>query len=346
MTATLQPPVTARAGGRTRADARPPLPAPCGPLTAVLFERLAGPTGPLPAVPAATDDPLTGDDFHLALYACYELHYRGFAGVDDRWEWEPGLLAVRRVLESAFESALREEAAALGHVEAREVADRLRELLRGDGPSLSAHMEDRGTLAHFREFAVHRSAYQLKEADPHTWALPRLWGGPKSAIVEIQADEYGEGVPGRSHAELFAATMAGLGLDTAYGAYLDRLPGLTLATVNLVSMLGLHRRLRGALVGHLAAFEMTSVAPMGRYSRALARLGLGPEVRRFYDVHVEADVRHAAVAATAMAGGLAEQQPALAADILFGAEALSAVEGRLTAHLLDSWADGRTSLRR
>lgn len=291
------------------------------------------------------EDPLTGEDLHLALYACYELHYRGFAGVDDRWEWDPALLTVRRTLEAAFERALRDESPLTAPVDPAEVGDRLGEIVSGDGPSLSAWMETKGTLVEFREFAMHRSAYQLKEADPHTWALPRLWGGPKSAIVEIQADEYGGGQPGQSHAELFADTMAALGLDTTYGAHLDRLPGTTLATVNLVSMFGLHRRFRGALVGHLAAFEMTSVTPMGRYSRALERLGMGRRACRFYDVHVEADVRHAALAATAMAGGLAAQQPALAADILFGARALSAVEGRLTAHLLDSWVSGRSSLR-
>ncbi len=343
MTATLPTSVAAPAGGR---DSHPSLPSARGPLSGALIDRIRGPVRPLTLRSAPDDDdPLTGDDLHLALYVCYELHYRGFTGVDDRWEWEPSILALRRDLESTFEAALREEAAPLGSVDPATVGDRLHALLGGNGPSLSRYMAEKGTLAQFREFAIHRSAYQLKEADPHTWALPRLWGGPKSAIVEIQADEYGDGVPGQSHAELFAVTMAGLGLDTTYGTYLDRLPGLTLATVNLVTMLGLHRRLRGALVGHLAAFEMTSVEPMAHYSRALARFGLGPAVRRFFDVHVEADVRHAAVAATALAGGLARQQPGLAADILFGAQALSAVEGRLTAHLLDSWANGRTSLR-
>ena len=42
-----------------------------------------------------------------------------------------------------------------------------------------------------REFAVHRSAYQLKEADPHTWVIPRLRGRGEGRLVEIQPDEYG-----------------------------------------------------------------------------------------------------------------------------------------------------------
>ncbi len=58
---------------------------------------------------------------------------------------------------------------------------------------------------------MHRSAYQLKEADPHSWAIPRLSGPPKAALVEIQADEYGGGRPDRMHAELFADAMEALG---------------------------------------------------------------------------------------------------------------------------------------
>src|SRR3954453_19125102 len=116
---------------------------------------------------------------------------------------------------------------------------------------------------------VHRSAYQLKEADPHTWAIPRLHGGPKGAMVEVQADEYGGGRPERIHAQLFADSMSALGLDAGYGAYLDHLPAPTLATVNLMSLFGLHRRLRGAIVGHLALFEMTSSLPNRRYARGM-----------------------------------------------------------------------------
>ena len=41
-----------------------------------------------------------------------------------------------------------------------------------------------------------------------------------------------------------------------------------------MSLFGLHRRLRGALVGHLAAFEMTSSIPNRRYGDGLRRLGV------------------------------------------------------------------------
>ena len=116
-----------------------------------------------------------------------------------------------------------------------------------------------------RERAKHRSAYQLKEADPHTWAIPRISGQAKATMVEIQVDEYGNGNGSRMHSALFAETMTALGLDPRPNRYLNELPGFTLATVNLISFLALHRRLRGALVGHLALFEMTSVGPMGRY---------------------------------------------------------------------------------
>ena len=324
-------------------DSRPPLPRGRGPLSDFVITQLQGPLAELPPCPPIDDDPLAGDDFHLALYVCYELHYRSFAGVDEAWEWEPTLLDLRRRLESLFELELLSQ---VGPVRAG--ADVEAELHRivaeADGPSLSAYMADRGTRQQLEEFAVHRSAYQLKEADPHTWAIPRLAGGPKAAMIEIQADEYGGGVEAEMHATLFADTMVALGLDATYGAYLECLPGPTLATVNLVSLLGLHRRLRGALVGHLAVFEMTSVSPMARYSRALARLGLGPQSRRFYDVHVEADARHSVVAARRMAGGLAAKEPALAPDILFGARALMDVEGRFADHLIGCWARGRSSL--
>ncbi|HZB74623.1 MAG TPA: iron-containing redox enzyme family protein, partial [Solirubrobacteraceae bacterium] len=283
-----------------------PLPSPRGETTAVLLAALArAPHHLRPIALPSGDDPLADEDLQLALYLCYELHYRGLPGVDDRWEWSPSLLALRAALEERFEAALREEVGDVGRAPAPEDMDlALRAVDEADqAPSLSRHVERDATLDQVREFVVHRSAYQLKEADPHSWAIARLSGPPKAALVEIQADEYGGGRPERVHAQLFADTMAALGLDSTYGAYLERLPAATLATVNLMSLCGLHRRLRGAIVGHLALFEMTSSIPNGRYAKALRRLGYDGAATDFFDEHVEADAVHENIAAVDLAGG-------------------------------------------
>jgi hypothetical protein len=322
--------------------ASPPLPEPRGAASAALLAALRDPPGVLDA-PA----PDGHEDLHLALYCCYELHYRGFAGVDPRWEWEPALLAFRAGLERRFEAELRSLAGAVEPApEPSEIDAVLRELVAADeAPSLSRFVEREATREQVEEFLVHRSAYQLKEADPHSWALPRLWGPPKAAMVEIQADEYGGGRAERIHAELFARSLAAAGLDAGYGAYLDRIPAVTLSTVNLMSLLGLHRRWRGALVGHLAVFEMTSSLPNGRYARGLRRLGYGEAVTEFFDEHVVADAVHESVAAVDLAGGLARQDRELGADVVWGARALLAVEARWAAHVLGAWARGASSLR-
>jgi hypothetical protein len=205
-------------------------------------------------------------------------------------------------------------------------------------------VETQATLDQVLEHVVHRSAYQLKEADPHSWAIPRLSGQAKAALVEIQSDEYGGGRAERMHSALFAQTMDGLGLDASYGAYLPLLPGITLATVNLMSWFGLHRRLRGALVGHLAVFEMTSSVPNRRYGGGLRRLGFGPGVTGFYDEHVEADAVHENIAVWDLADALSRAEPALADDIVFGARALLELEARWAEHLMACWNRGETSL--
>ena len=323
------------------------LPAARGPVTEHLLSRLVRPVHDLGVLPLGDADPLADDDLALALYLCYELHYLGLPDVDEAWEWEPSLLRERQRIERDLERRLVE---LVGQVPVGLSRDRTVEELQhlaGDdgGPSLSSYMCDRGTLAQMREFAVHRSAYQLKEADPHSWAIPRLTGRAKAALVDIQRGEYGDGRPADLHANLFADVLTELGLDPSYGAYIDRLPGITLSTCNLVSLFGLHRRWRAALVGHLALFEMCSVGPMGRYAAALRRLGLGPRATRFYEEHVVADERHQAVALFDMVAGLVEQEPFLGGEVLFGARALTAVEGMFAAHLLDAWERGDSSLR-
>jgi hypothetical protein len=202
---------------------------------------------------------------------------------------------------------------------------------------MAAYLHRHATLAQFREFVLNRSVYQLKEADPHSYGIPRLDGAVKAALVEIQADEYGGGRPERMHAELFRTTMRWLGLNDTYGHYVPEVPGVTLALSNAMSLFALHRRWTGALLGHLAALEMTSTTPNRRYASGAVRLGATEEQARYFTEHVEADAVHEQIAAHDLCGKYAEQHPEAVGDILFGASCCLALDNLVAEHLLSTW---------
>ncbi len=318
----------------------PLLPEPRGPLSEAVINllRADGPT----VLPACDDADPYGGDLQLALYCCYELHYRGFASVDDEREWDPVLLGLRRDLEALFLSALRADVEPGTDVSA-EIDALLLEPL--DATGVSHHLRRDGQLWQLREYVAHRSIYHLKEADPQAWVIPRLSGAAKAALVTVEHDEYGAGDPDRMHAQLFADMMAELGLCDAYGSYLDAVPGATLAEVNLMSLCGLHRSLRGALIGQFATVELTSSPGSDRLVRAMRRLDCGPAAIGFYDEHVEADAVHEQIIRRGVLAPLLADEPELAADVVFGIRASLLLGERLSDLLLSCWSRDESSLR-
>jgi hypothetical protein len=298
---------------------------------------------------AGCDDIVNDDDLQLTLFLLYGLHYGDVVAADAAWEWHPTTLVARLAIERALESTLRRTIAQPPAPAASRdaVARALFALTIDDqGPSLARYLAKKATPEQAVEFIVHRSIYTLKEADPHSWAIPRLTGRAKAALIEIQADEYGGGRPERMHSGLFADTMRGLGLDDRYAGYVDHVPALVLCSFNMMSMFGLNRRLRGAIVGHLAAFEMTSSIPSRLYGDGFRRLGFSEAVTRYFDEHIEADAVHEQIAGRDLAGALAVDVPCTLPDIMFGAAACLAMDGWVAQHLLAAWQDGRSSLRR
>jgi Iron-containing redox enzyme len=335
--------------GVTRATimTEPALPAAYGPLSTTVRCALAGP--PSHQHLARTDssvrdsDPY-GLDLQLALCMCYELHYRGFAGVDPAWEWDPALLALRAELEGVFLAAVRRD---VGPIEqqtaAAEMAAISVEPVDGSGPS--HHLRDHGTWQQMCEYFVHRSMYHLKEGDPHAWAIPRLTGVAKAAFVAVEFDEYGAGQGPRLHQQLFADLLVAAGLDPTYLGYVDAVPAESLAAVNLMSLFGLHRSLRGAAVGHFASTEITSPPGSRRMVEALQRMHAPAACVGFYSEHVEADAVHEQVVRIDVVGDLVAREPQLDRDIVFGIRAHAAVENRLADKVMASWQRGQTSLR-
>lgn len=329
----------------------PALPTARGPLSRAVGELLTerAPRSWLERIeaPIGDSDPY-GIDIQLTLYICYELHYRGFAGVDPGWEWNPSLLHLRARLEDAFLSTVRNDVGAIDCSAAEELARLSAEPVTGSDSSQgpSHHLRRDGHWEQMREYFVHRSLYHLKEGDPHAWAIPRLTGHAKAAFVAVEFDEFGAGRGDQLHQQLFAELMVAADLDPTYLAYIDLVPAESLAVVNLMSMFGLHRRLRGAAVGHFAATEITSSPGSRRMLDALVRMGAPRACREFYREHVEADAVHEQVVRTDVVGDLVGREPGLDAEVVFGMRAFGVVEDRLAEHLMQCWSRGESSLRR
>ncbi|MGW6427594.1 iron-containing redox enzyme family protein [Nocardia sp. NPDC055053] len=317
------------------------LPAPRGELSTTVVESLRRPAGS--AVPTAHGADPYGEDLLLTLHTCYELHYQGFAEVDENWEWDPDLLRLRRDLERQLYAALSADVAGGDDIDAE--LDRLLEPTDGtDG--VAGFLADHGTPDQLREYFVHRSIYHHIEADPYAWVIPRLRGQAKAALVAVEFDEFGGGRGDRVHAQLFADLLAGADLNPGYLHYLDAVPAPMLALVDMMSLFGLHRGLRGALVGHFAATEITS-SPASRRLADIARTLLPhPACVHFYTEHVVADAVHEQVMRRDVIAELLRAEPETAAGLVFGIQATTLLEDRFAEHVLECWRADRSSLRR
>lgn len=59
---------------------------------------------------------------------------------------------------------------------------------------------------------------------------------------------------------------------------------------------------------------------------------------------IEADAVHEQIAGRDLAGGLVEAEPGLLEDVLFGAAAVSCIDARFAAHLMEAWDTDISSL--
>lgn len=324
----------------------PVLPTARGPLSMAVINLLAerAPRYRLDRIEASIEDSAPyGIDVQLSLYVCYELHCRGFAGVDPGWEWNPGLLHLRSRLEDAFLTAVRRDVGPVGG-NADEEMHQLS--VTPDAENAAAqYLRRAGTWQQMREYFVHRSLYHLKEGDPHAWAIPRLTGQTKAWFAAAEFDEIRAGDCENVHQRLFTDLMVAAGLDPTYLAHLDTVPAETLAVVNLMSLFSLHRQHRGAAVGHFAANEITR-SPVARgLVEALNRVQAPDECRAFYRRNAEGDGSHGQIVRTRVVGDLIGREPGLEPDVVFGMRAFGVVEDRLATHLTRCWSAGLDSLR-
>ena len=325
------------------------LPEPSGALSSQVIDALKCPAavGSFPPGPASYEgDCLDDADFQLALWVLYELHYEGFEDCDEEWEWHPASVAYLRALETVFLDALRAAGPIPATAPDAPMHERIETLVAAvPGADMARYMQREATLEQYREYLKIKSVYHHKESDPQSFVLARLRGVPKVRLAELQYDEYGAGRPDRHHQTLFARTLVEAGLDDAYGFYLQHAPAPTLALNNAMSLFALHRRFRGAAMGHLAAFESTSSIPCRRVAQGIRRIGLSEAAADYFDEHIEADAVHEQLALRDICGGLGDEEPELVGDILFGAFICCHLEALDGARLVEAWQEGRSALR-
>ena len=316
------------------------LPRERGPVSRHVIQTLAGGRDWSLPVVLPPGDVIADADVQLALWTIYELHYRGFDGVPADSEWDVALLSLRRAIEGRFERELR--AATMDVVRAVPTEGDIGGLLldvvaADDNPSAATFLQRRASREQLVDYLRERSVQQLKESDPQSFVLPRLDGAAKAALAELQYDEYGGGRAQRLHATMYGDALEAAGLDRSYGAYIDEVSALSLACSNVMTMFALNRRLRGAAMGHLAAFEASSSVPSRKLAAGMERVGLPPAVAAYFHEHVEADAVHEHVASSDICGAMVAEDPSLREDVFFGAASSLYLDALTGSELLDRW---------
>jgi hypothetical protein len=289
-----------------------PLPTPRGPISEFLFAELELGLHEISVRPAVRDDPIEGDDLHLALFVCYELHARGFEGIDGRWEWEPSLLSLRGALEERFEHAL---CCAVGpiHVDGRtvvEAIDRARTEL--DSVRAGMHLDPIRARTDL-ELRLLRAPLRTAQADAYAFGILRLPVPAQRHLPAIGSEARNGRVGPRLAGE--PETHGWTERGTRPTEHLARLPGIALAEANLASLFGLHRRHRGALAGHAILAGLSA--------------GGGRKLRR---------------SCAELAEAVLDAEPELAADLVFGARAAIELERRFRQLTTDRWGRGASPL--
>jgi len=194
------------------------------------------------------DDPLRGDDFHLALLCSFQVQGGSFEDVADLWQWNASLVDFRAGLERRFETALAmssDPVAATG-------GGRIEETTSQDRVHTPAAMLARsGSPEQLEELLRHRALMTVTVADTWPWLLARVPATGRSAVIR-----FGESVT-----------------EDIAECPIDELPGVSLARANVLWLLALNRSHGASLAGALAVAESVAARADRELAAAARRLG-------------------------------------------------------------------------
>ncbi len=240
-----------------------------------------------------------------------------------RADWQKAMqqdLVMRR-LEGAFLEAMRAEVADAA-AEAPTDADgfiawfeNLQTTGPGQGDPLFPWLADTAEPEQLQWFLEQEAAGEAGFDDLVAMTQVKL---PKQAKLELARnywDEMGRGNPKGMHGPMLDATVEALELHPT----IEKTVPESLALANAMTAMATNRSYAWHSVGALGAIEVTAPVRSAATARALRRLGHGPEVRRYFDLHAVLDVKHSAAWNEEALRPLVAENPARATAMAEGA---------------------------
>lgn len=138
---------------------------------------------------------------------------------------------------------------------------------------------------------------------------------PKLELARNYWDEMGRGSEGGMHGPMLERTVAGLELKPS----IEGTCWQSLCLANTMTAFATTRRYAYQSVGALGAVELTAPTRVGAVADGLKRLGLPPELRKYFVLHAQLDVEHSRAWNAEALEPLVAENPACAKYIAEGA---------------------------
>jgi hypothetical protein len=143
----------------------------------------------------------------------------------------------------------------------------------------------------------------------------KLPARPKLELARNYWDEMGRGHESGMHGPMLDRTVEGLGLTPS----IEGTAWQSLCLANLLTAFATTRRYAYQSIGALGVVELTAPTRVALVAEGLARLGVEPALRKYFQLHAQLDVEHSRAWNAEALAPLVEADPACAPFIAEGA---------------------------
>ncbi len=170
--------------------------------------------------------------------------------------------------------------------------------------------------------------------------LSRMLGGVgnevQTMLTRILWEEYGSGKFSRKHSTHFATMLEECDMDSRPEAYFDLVPWEVLANINHSFFLSERKKNFLRYVGGLLYTEVSVPAAFQNIKMAGERLGMGDKGTRYWDLHIQEDIRHGQWMLDDVALPLIEMYPEQAWDMVKGYDQQKFISARSASAMVES----------